>query len=788
MDLTFSADLLGRQMEPTDAGNSSSNPSSSPTLTVRSNRPMRMAGFACLVVLLTAVYVGFDVNQAVGQNRNLYDIAIPASRTLSDIEYEMQEARHSMMHANSALVEATRASYLADFAARSQRVSDLTGKFLALRVPPPIRARFEAWHGQWQRYLAISPGGVDHSPSSPGPALRDRQFGEAIKASRQVHDNLDGFSRSSAGAVRMAFVRAGFELVLLLLGTLHMIAVLATNGEKRKAFESLRVLNQRLQVARAAAEESSKLKSEFLATVSHEIRTPMNGIIGMAELLSRSLLNEEQKSYNETVRVSAEALLSILNDILDFSRIEAGKLVIDSTPFTPSDPAFQMADLLAPAAAQKGLEFVVRADPNLPRTVLGDAGRVRQVLMNLAGNSIKFTHSGYVKVEVSAIETSALQCRIRFSVRDTGIGIPQNKLTRLFEKFTQADSSTTRKYGGTGLGLAISSKLVELMNGSIEVESEDGVGSNFFFDVTLPVADASPEVRAPFAETHPKVLVIEPSEVSATSITEMLASLGAAPRCTLSAAEGVEILEAGASQWQAVLISSRVQVVEPALFVRVQRLLGKGSRLIVLAPRGRVDPKLAAREVRVVSKPLQSHTLEEALRAAIYERPARVIPATLLRRSDAEVSSSATQDIQQLAKSVDRVMSSGVRVLVAEDNVVNQTIVRKLLEDVGCRVEVASNGRHAVAQWEEGEFDLILMDCQMPELDGFEATREIRKREVQGERVPIIAITANVLDKDRTHCFAAGMDDFLSKPLRLTQLQKAVARWAPRRDEVIAAP
>ena len=722
-----------------------------PSLIVRSDRPMRMAGFACLVVLFTAVYVGFDVNQAIGLNKNVYDVAIPATRLLSDIEFEMQESRHAMVHGGG-LAEPRRA-----------RAGELLGQFEKLRLPASLRARVMEFEQRWKRYLE-SDGTLE---------ARDRLFQETTAASRLVHDGLDEFAKNSAAGVRMAFVRAGFELVLLLLGTLHMISVLATNGEKRKALESLRVLNQRLQTARAAAEESSKLKSEFLATVSHEIRTPMNGIIGMAELLSRSGLNEEQKSYNETVRVSAEALLSILNDILDFSRIEAGKLVIDSAAFMPADPAFQMADLLAPAAAQKGLEFVVRIAPNVPRLVVGDAGRVRQILMNLAGNAIKFTHTGHVLVAVEGMVSSGRQCRVRFTVQDTGIGIQPSKIDTLFEKFIQADASTTRRYGGTGLGLAISRKLVELMGGSIQVKTEEGVGSTFWFDLSFEVEDGETAIHAPFAESGPRVLLIEPSEVSASTILEMLGQLGASATRVATAEAAVQILEEGAAKWQAVFLSSRFQATDAGAFVRIQRLVGKGNRLMVLAPRGRVDAALTAREVRVLGKPLPRQMLEEALRVAVSDKGS-------LR--------TATRGLQELAvavaeKPVRPVAGSGLRILVAEDNIVNQTIVRKLLEEAGCLVDVASNGSHAVAQWEDGHYDLILMDCQMPEVDGFEATREIRRRELAGERVPIVAITANVLDKDRTHCFAAGMDDFLSKPLRLGQLQDAVAKWTAGRRQ-----
>jgi signal transduction histidine kinase/CheY-like chemotaxis protein len=744
---------------------------------VRSSRQVRLALAACVIVLFTAVYVGFDVNQAIGQSRNLYEIAIPASRVLSDIEYEAQESRHAMMHAGATADLVKRAFHQNDFEHRRQRIDELLARLAQLRIPSEGQLPVETFRQQWRKYLEMGKPLQPGSSHDPGP--RDKQFQEVSRAARLIHDYLDSFSKDSASAVRMAFVRAGFELVVLLLGTLYMIAVLATYGEKRKAFDSLRVLNQSLQTARAAAEESSKLKSEFLATVSHEIRTPMNGIIGMADLLARSSLNEEQKSYNETVRASAEALLSILNDILDFSRIEAGKLVIDQRPFTLAETAFQVADLLAPAAAQKGLEFVVRIAPGLPCSFIGDAGRIRQIVMNLAGNAIKFTHSGYVMIDAEAAEPEQNgQIRIRFAVHDTGIGIPPGKIDTLFEKFTQADASTTRRYGGTGLGLAISRRLVELMGGSIQVESTDGAGSTFAFEVSLPVANESRSLpaAAAFAGRQPKVLLVEPSEPSARVLAEMLTVLGASHNSAQSAKEAAAIIETDPSVWHAVLISSRLQADEPSYFIRIQRLLGKGNRLIVLAPRGRVEAKVSVREVRSLQKPVQLATLEDALRRTLSDST----PMPSRRQTDEE---NAARDLESLSMSVKRGDSSTLRVLVAEDNTVNQTIVRKLLQDAGCHVDLAANGHQAITQWEDGRYDLILMDCQMPELDGFEATREIRKRENGGERVPIIAITANVLDKDRTQCFAAGMDDFLSKPLRLRQLQEAVTKWTSKRRE-----
>jgi CheY-like chemotaxis protein len=439
-----------------------------------------------------------------------------------------------------------------------------------------------------------------------------------------------------------------------------------------------------------------------------------------------------------------------------------------------------MADLMAPAAAQKGLEFVVRIAPNLPQSVIGDAGRIRQILMNLAGNAIKFTHSGYVMVEAEAADHPGdRSCRVRFSVHDTGIGIPPGKTETLFEKFIQADASTTRRYGGTGLGLAISRRLVELMGGSIRVESTEGVGSTFSFEVSLAVAvpaTVTPVAAAGTNDRQPRVLVIEPSEPSAQVLSEMLTALGTANRTALSAEEGTAIIESNPAHWHAVLVSSRVNAEAPALFIRIQRLLGKGNRLIVLTPRGRIEPRLSGRELRVLQKPIQLAVLDEALRRT--QSDSMAVPAR--RQSDADAVSG---DLERLSLSMKRENTASLRVLVAEDNVVNQTIVRKLLEEAGCHVDLAATGRQAIVQWEDGRYDLILMDCQMPELDGFEATREIRKRETAGARVPIIAITANVLDKDRTHCFAAGMDDFLSKPLRLRQLQEAVTKWTSARPE-----
>jgi two-component system, sensor histidine kinase and response regulator len=740
------------------------------TVPGRPPRSMRLAAFASLAVLCSALWVGFDVNQAVGQTRNLNDVALPAGHLLVQIQSGMQECRDLAMYAGIARDAGREGAFQSRFDRAKSEVQTRLNLLAGLALPDSGKRKVDELRRNWQRYL-------DASPIS-GAAVQPL-FEPVAVSIAGAHEAIDQLAANSARQLRRAFLQFGFELVVLLLGTLQMISTISANAHKRHVLESLKVMNQDLIAARSAAEESSKLKSEFLATVSHEIRTPMNGIIGMAELLSRTGLNEDQKSYNDTVRASAEALLTILNDILDFSRIEAGKLVIESTPFDVASPVYQMADLLAPAAEQKGLEFVVRIAPNVPKQLSGDGGRIRQVLMNLTGNAIKFTDSGHVLIEAEALRTENGCCHMRYAVHDTGIGIPEKALKNLFEKFIQADASTTRRYGGTGLGLAISRRLVELMGGTIKVDSEPGRGSIFSFEVSLPVfasTVAPPRASAAAAPELPRVLLVEPQEVSRRVLSEMLTSLGVEHRPVQSGEEAFALVQRHPSAWQALLVSSRVRSADTGTFVAIQRAIGKGGRIVLLVPNGRVDKRAWASNTRVpyvLTKPCRPEALEQMLALALKDQAAAPTKEEVLKQA------AVSANLTQLSRSVFAESQSvpRARVLVAEDNMVNQTIVRRLLEQAGCHVDVAANGHQAVAHWEAGRYSLILMDCQMPELDGFEATREIRKREAGLEHVPIVAITANVLDKDRSQCFSAGMDDFLSKPLRLSQLQETVDRW-----------
>jgi two-component system sensor histidine kinase/response regulator len=534
-----------------------------------------------------------------------------------------------------------------------------------------------------------------------------------------------------------------------------------------------------LVAAKERAEVANKAKSEFLANMSHEIRTPMNGVLGMLDLVVDSPLTESQREFLGMAKSSADALLSIVNDILDFSKIEAGRLELEAARFNLGDALWSTVSALAVRAEQKGLELIVRLAPEVPQFLVGDAARLRQVLINLVGNAIKFTEVGEIVVTVGIASRVDVAIELQFSVSDTGIGISPDKQAVIFDAFTQADASTTREFGGTGLGLAISSRIVAAMGGRIWVESEVGRGSTFSFTARFGALAAGTSgehaTTADVALSGVRALIIDDSATNRVILEETLSRWSMRPTAVEGAESAIGALDAAAARrerFALVLLDAHMPKVDG--FMLMERMRGhlalESASVMMLSSGDRVRDAERCRQVGIRDY-LVKPVLPAALRSAIVR--------ALIRGSSAS-SEPASGELASAPRKL--------RVLVTEDNAVNQQLARSLLERRGHAVQIAVNGYAALEALETERFDVILMDLQMPGMGGLEATAMIRTREREsGEHVPIIAMTARAMPGDREQCLAAGMDGYLSKPVRPEDLYAAIEKVAPVRTNANGA-